>query len=124
MSYEARGRLLVKFDTQQVTEKFRKREFVLEMPNGNYTEQIKFQLTQDKCALLDDVKTGDELKVMFVLRGRPYTKNGETSYFTNIEAWRIDKASSDVAQIDPSIDDFAQDGPFMAGDGNDDGLPF
>ena len=94
MAYDAQGKLVEIFDEQQVSEKFRKREFVLEIPDGAYTQFIKFQLTQDKCNLLDQYKVGDEVKVAFNLSGKPFTKNGTTMYFTNLGAWRIEPASA------------------------------
>src|SRR5690349_14297119 len=93
MAYDAQGKLHEIFDEQQVSEKFRKREFVLEIPDGAYTQFIKFQLTQDKCSLLDQYKVGDEVKVAFNLSGKPFTKNGTTMYFTNLGAWRIEPVS-------------------------------
>ncbi len=93
MAYDAQGKLHEIFDEQQVSEKFKKREFVLEIPDGAYTQFIKFQLTQDKCNLLDQYKVGDEVKVAFNLSGKPFTKNGTTMYFTNLGAWRIEPAS-------------------------------
>ena len=93
MAYDAQGKLHEIFDEQQVSEKFKKREFVLEIPDGAYTQFIKFQLTQDKCSLLDQYKVGDEVKVAFNLSGKPFTKNGTTMYFTNLGAWRIEPAS-------------------------------
>lgn len=119
MSYEAKGKLSVIFDTQQLTEKFRKREFVLEIANGAYSEFIKFQLTQEKCSLLDGMSVGDEVKVSFVLRGRPYTKDGVTTYFTNLEVWRIEAAKS--AETPLPNEDF---GNFRLAPSNDDELPF
>ena len=94
MAYDAQGKLHEIFDEQQVSEKFKKREFVLEIPDGAYTQFIKFQLTQDKCNLLDQYKVGDEVKVAFNLSGKPFTKNGTTMYFTNLGAWRIEPASA------------------------------
>ncbi|KAA9345931.1 DUF3127 domain-containing protein [Adhaeribacter soli] len=93
MAYDAQGKLHEIFDEQQVSEKFRKREFVLEIPDGAYTQFIKFQLTQDKCNLLDQFNVGDEVKVAFNLSGKPFTKNGTTMYFTNLGAWRVEAAN-------------------------------
>ena len=93
MAYDVTGRLHDIFDEQQVSEKFRKREFVLEVQEGQYPEQIKFQLVQDKTSLIDAYKVGDEVKVTFNLRGRGFNKNGQMLYFTNLEAWRIEPAS-------------------------------
>ena len=90
MAYDVTGRLHEIFDEQQVSEKFRKREFVLEVQDGQYPEQIKFQMVQDKTALIEPYKVGDEVKVTFNLRGRGFNKNGQMLYFTNLEAWRIE----------------------------------
>lgn len=97
MSLESSGKLLEIFDEQQVSEKFKKREFVLEIPDGNYPQQVKFQLSQDKCSLLDQFKVGQEIKVQFNLQGKPFTKNGTTMYFTNLGAWRLEATNSGSA---------------------------
>jgi single-strand DNA-binding protein len=94
MSFEVQGRLHEVYDEAQVSEKFRKREFVLEIPDGSYTQYVKFQLTQDKCSVLDQYKVGDEVKVTFNLSGKPFTKNGTTMYFTNLSAWRVEGANA------------------------------
>lgn len=98
MSFDVQGRLHEIFDETQVSDKFRKREFVLEIPDGSYTQYAKFQLTQDKCSLLDSYKTGDEVKVAFNLSGKPFTKNGTTMYFTNLQAWRLEHANAGGGQ--------------------------
>jgi len=100
MSFEINGRLAEKFETQQVSDRFMKREFVLEIKSTSATgyefvDLIKFQSTQDKCALLDQVNVDDTVKVSFNLRGRKWEKDGQVSYFTNLEAWRIEKLSAE-----------------------------
>ena len=94
MAYDVTGRLHEIFDEQQVSEKFRKREFVLEVQDGQYPQHIKFQLTQDKVSLVESFKMGDEVKVTFDLRGRGFNKNGQMLYFTNLEAWKIEPGSA------------------------------
>lgn len=90
MSNQLTGKLIVKNETQQISDKFSKREFVIETQD-TYPQSILFQLTQDKCALLDNAKVGDTLTVSFNLRGRGWTNpQGETKYFNTIEAWRIE----------------------------------
>ena len=97
MSFDVQGRLHEVYDEAQVSDKFRKREFVLEIPDGSYTQYVKFQLTQDKCSVLDQYKVGDEVKVTFNLSGKPFTKNGTTMYFTNLSAWRVEGANAAAA---------------------------
>ncbi len=98
MSFEITGKLHEVYDEQQVSATFKKREFVLEIQDGNYAQYPKFELKQDKCSLLDSYKVGDEMKVAFNLSGRPYTKNNVTSYFTNLSAWRIESAAGGGSQ--------------------------
>jgi hypothetical protein len=97
MSFEIQGKLIEKYDAQQVTDRFRKREFVLETRDNvganEFVETIKFQLTQDRCDLIDSINVGDDLKVSFNIRGRRWEKNGQVSYFNNLEAWRIEAAA-------------------------------
>lgn len=91
MSFEVSGRLHADLGTRQVSERFRCRDFVLEIQDGNYPQFVKFQLTQDKCDLLDNYRVGEDLKVSFNLSGREsQDRNGNTTYFTNLTAWRVD----------------------------------
>lgn len=98
MNLEVTGKLLVKYDTQQVSEKFKKREFVLELAdeiNGNtYTNYAKMQLVQAKCDIIDRYNVGDQVKVSFNIKGSRYEKDGKESYFTNLDAWRIEAAGA------------------------------
>jgi single-strand DNA-binding protein len=92
MAYEATGILIVDKGTQQVSEKFRKREFVLEIQDGQYPQLVKFELAQDKCDLLNGFQLQTPITVTFDLRGRGYDKNGETLYFTSLAAWKVQSA--------------------------------
>jgi len=89
------GILKVKTEAQQVSDKFRKREFVLTDNSSQYPQHVSFQLTQDKCSLIDQYNVGDEIKVHFNLRGREWTSpKGEVKYFNTLEAWRIEGGNS------------------------------
>ena len=105
-SFDVSGKLIEKYDTQQITEKFKKREFIIECPkeiSGNvYHDYLKFQLTQDRVGLIEAMREGDMVKVHFNLRGSKYTskKDGSTGYITNLECWRLESASA--APVAPS----------------------
>ncbi len=100
MSLEVTGKLLVKYDTMQVSEKFKKREFVMELAeeiNGNiYTNFAKLQLVQNKCEIIDRFNTGDTIKVSFNIKGNSYVdkRDGQTKYITNLDAWRVEAATA------------------------------
>lgn len=89
--FKISGILKVKNDTVQVSEKFSKRDFVLTDNASMYPQDILFQLTQDKCSLLDAVQLGSTIEVSFNLRGREWTSpSGDVKYFNTLDAWRID----------------------------------
>ncbi len=98
MNLEITGKLVEKYDTQNVSDRFKKREFVLELVeevNGNpYTNYAKMQLVQNKCDILDRFNVGDTLRVNFNIKGNRYEKEGRTSYFSNLDAWRLEKADA------------------------------
>ena len=137
MSFEINGRLAEKFETQKVSDRFQKREFVLEVKSTGVTgyefvDFIKFQSTQDKCSLLDQFNIDDTVKVSFNLRGRKWEKDGQVSYFTNLEAWRIEKLSNEAGEPASEIplqnSEPGQDAPFPSNppenDSGFDDLPF
>ena len=78
MPYELSGKLLELFPTQEVSATFKKREFVVEKTETAsdrvFTDTIKFQLIQDRCALLDAYKVGDDVKVTFNIKGSKWEK--------------------------------------------------
>lgn len=84
------GVIIKIYHTHQVTDKFKKREFVIETQE-KYPQLILFQVTQNKCEDLDSQKIGSLVDVHFNLRGREYTPKGkeQPSYFSTIEAWKI-----------------------------------
>jgi len=91
---EVIGTIKAKFDTQRVSEKFQKREFVLTTEaNTPYPQHVSFQVTQDKCTVLDQFNEGDEVKVQFNLRGREWNGPQGIKYFNTLEAWRIERSS-------------------------------
>jgi hypothetical protein len=123
MSFEVLGKLHKKFDTESKTDTFQAREFVIEV-EGNYPQLIKFQLVQDRCSLVDDYEEGDMMNVHFDLRGREW--NGK--YFTNLNAWRIEKPSAAASTSEASSQPVGEDTFPAAGDeppaAADDDLPF
>jgi len=121
MSFELTGKLHRIFDTEQIKETFRKREFVVEKVDGQYPEFIKFQLVQDRTNLMDQYSEGDEVTVSFDLRGREW----QGKFFTNLQAWRVQSASGTQAPPPPANDPFPSEEPpqFSSGATKDD-LPF
>lgn len=108
MAFEITGRLIEKYETQTVSDKFKKREFVVEYrdnPNSSFTEMIKFQLTQERCNLIDQMSTGQEVRVFFNLRGRKWEKDGNVNYFTNLEGWKVELLSAQGSASSSTLPD-------------------
>jgi len=121
---EIKGKVHEVGATQQVSETFKKRDLIVEYAeNPTYPEYIRFEALQDKAALLDSFKAGDEVEVFFNLRGRPWTdKTGKTSYFNSLVIWRINAiAAGAPAAATPA---YAAPADVSNAPGEDDDLPF
>ena len=136
MNFELTGKIFEIYPTQQKTEKFKAREFVLEttkqVSDRDITDYVKFQATGDKCDVLNRYKTGDTVTIHFNIRGNRWEKDGKVSYFTNLDAWRIEgsQVTNDTAApykrnttYSSSVDCYSGGGD-RHGNGSDDMLPF
>jgi len=86
---EIKGKVAFIGEKQQVSDKFAKREFVLETAE-QYPQQILIQATNERCGILDKLALGQEVTASINLRGRKWTdKEGNDKYFNTIEAWKI-----------------------------------
>lgn len=96
MGLETTGTLHAIFDTKQVTERFKKREFVVQIAdNPEYPQYVLFQLTGNRCDAIEGFAKGDEVRVEFSLRGREWTSpKNEIKYFNSLDVWSIDKVGS------------------------------
>ena len=117
---EINGKIYRINEAQQVTERFRKREFVLELgDNSRYPQYVQFQLTGDRCEKIDGHEVGDQVKLEFSLRGREWTSpKGDVKFFNSLDVWSIDRADGSAARGDePPF-------PSAAPPGIDDDVPF
>jgi len=129
---EVKGKIIEINDTQQISDRFQKREFVIEYAeNPQYPEFVKFECIQDKVTMLDDYQVDDEVTVFFNLKGRKWTdRQGEVKYFNSLQAWRMQKESSSApagnaaASQNTSSGQQESDLPFSEDGGGEDDLPF
>ncbi len=120
------GSIKVVGKTQQVSEKFSKRELVINEPSGQYPQLIPIEFKQDKTGLLDGFNPGDEVSVTAYVDGREWTKDGVTKYFLSLSGNRIERAGAASGNVGarqsappPSVADM----PPVGGSDEDD-LPF
>lgn len=140
---EAIGILKAKYDTQKVSDRYQKREFILTTEgNTPYPQHVSFQLAQEKCGVLDAYNEGDELKVQFNLRGREWNGPQGIKYFNTLEAWRVEKsgtasstpatgaaqtntpAANNSAPATSTANNTASAPVFTSSEGDNDDLPF
>lgn len=102
MPFEITGKVIEISPVNQVSEKFKKREFVIEKKeNGNaglFIDYIKFQLTQDRCDIINESFMNEEVKVVFNIKGNRWERDGKVNYFTNLDAWKIERTPSQTGQ--------------------------
>lgn len=65
------------------------RKFVLTV-DEKYPQHIEFQTVKDNINTLDNFRPGDEVSIVFNIRGREWTSpQGDVKYFNTLEAWKI-----------------------------------
>jgi len=126
MAFEITGKIIEVLPVNQVSDKFRKREFVIEKKDTGgsavFIDYIKFQLVQDKCDLINESFLNEEVRIWFNLKGNKWERDGKINYFTNLDAWKIEKVSepgrnqsnqpqSPLEDMPPEIDELS-DLPF------------
>ena len=131
MNFTIKGKLTEKFDTQQVSDKFKKREFVIETveekgSGQRFVENIKFQLVNNNCSAIDAVSVGQEVEVQFNIKGKRFEKEGKVSYFNNLDAWKVTGDAKPTSAL-PANTDFEKQSNSVTSTPEDDGnsnLPF
>ena len=93
------GVLKVKGKEQKVSDRFKKREFVLTDNSPSYPQTILFQLTQDRCPLIENVNVGDEITVHFQLKGREWRKSpqDEPKFFNSLDVFKVERSTNNVS---------------------------
>jgi len=87
-------------DIQNVTEKFKKREVVIETGfDTEYPQMILVEFQQDGVHKLNGKTVGQLAKIHFNLKGRQWTDaNGVVKTFNKLHGWKVDNiGASDAA---------------------------
>ena len=91
---------------------FTKREFIIKTTDdGDYPQDIKFELVKDKTALIDKYNVGDKVTVWLNIRGREWNQR----YFVNLVAWKLEGAGTATAAPQATVtvqEDVNDDIPF------------
>lgn len=103
------GELILVKDTQVVTDKFQKREFVVKT-DEKYPQTILVELQGQNCDIIDAYNIGQNISVEINLRGRIWQNpQGEEKYFTTIVAWKVQPLNTTSQQSQQPSNSFVDD---------------
>ena len=111
-NFRLEGMIHERFDAVQVTETFRKREFILQVTrpgDSNNIDFIKFQCLQNRISLLDEIRVGNRVIVAFMVTGREWSNAEGKRYFTNLDC-------TDIDVLDPTSTEKDTPASFLAKD--------
>lgn len=93
---EVVGKIKLIRNIQVVSDKFQKREFIVET-NDQYPQLLQLELQGQNCDIIDAYKEGQEVSCSLNLRGRAWTNpQGEEKYFNTIVCWKIQPSNAPV----------------------------
>jgi hypothetical protein len=88
MEHKLKGKLILKSEPRQISDKFRVMDFVIQTPDERYPQSIQFQVMNDRIQEMDKFIIGEEVEVTFDHRGREY--NGK--YYNTLNAYKIESS--------------------------------
>ena len=125
---EYKGKVVKIMDETIVSEKFKKREFVVSDGHDQYPQTVIFEFHQDRTKELDAVKEGDDVNVFFNLRGREWKNpSGEIKYFNTLNAFKVNvlgQSENKPQQPAPRKNSNSTHPPASVAPSDDDSLPF
>lgn len=91
MENKIQGVLISIGATQQVSDKFSKRAFVIMIDaQTQYPNYIEFELQQDRCDMIDVYTVDQTIEVSYNHKGRQWVNpQGEVKTFNTLSCWKI-----------------------------------
>ena len=102
LKMKAKGTIYKIDETQNISEKFKKRDFVLEIKNNEaYVQKVMFTLILDKVDAINSYSVGDNVEVDFDLQGKEWTSpDGTVRFFNTLSVKQIAKSNDEsTAQV-------------------------
>ena len=121
--FKLQGTVKVVKSEEVISDKFKKREFVITDDSSMYPQDVSFQLAQDKCSLADGIKEGQQIEVYFNIRGREWTSpKGEVKYFNTLDCWKLQVLGESAGVPVATVENVAKGD--VSDDGSEPDLPF
>ena len=119
---------IYKIGTKEVkSEKFSKRDLILEVIEGEYKQYLSIQFSNSKCDLLDSFNIGSKVSVSINLKGRLWTGNDNIEKcFNTLEGWKIEAFTAEKKPLGNIEAAFQEESIKMMAEDDDEfeGLPF
>ena len=85
-------------DTVEVSEKFKKRGFVVETAD-QYPQTVYLETHQDNVSILDNVAEGEHVTAHLNIRGREWVNpEGVSKFFNTLVCWRLESGAADNSE--------------------------
>lgn len=79
-------------EEQTISDKFKKREIVIEESDTKFPNIVMLELTQDRTDMIDAYKVGEVITVEANVRCRQWTNpQDEVKHFVSLNVWKIQK---------------------------------
>lgn len=111
VTFEIVGTLIHKFDVQQITETFSKRDIVVRVDHEQYPQEVKLTCVGPAKSAVEHVPIGVDVVCHCELTGRSYQKktDGSTDWFTSVKCFVINQTGSGLS---PTKQQEIEDVPF------------
>jgi hypothetical protein len=88
LSFDLTGLIIAIDPVKTFPSGFYKRELVLDVADGQYSQSIKIEFLKDRADLLENFRAGQKVTIGVNLRGNEY----EQRYFNAVLGWKITSA--------------------------------
>jgi len=86
-------------DEQIISEKFKKREVIIDESDVKFPNVCMLEFTQDGTDMIDAYNVGEKVTVQVNVRCREWVNpQGESKYFTSLNAWKIERVEGEAPQ--------------------------
>lgn len=113
LTFQVEGKLIHKFEVQQISETFAKQSIVVRIDHDQYPQEVKLDVVGSAKNYLERLNVGAEVTCQCELTGRAYQRksDGETDWFTSVKCFGIANAGAGADYQFPKIQE-EKDVPF------------
>jgi len=115
LSFDLDGSIIAIDPVKEFPSGFYKRELILDVADGQYSQSIKIEFLKERADLLENFRAGQKVTIGVNLRGNEY----EQRYFNAVIGWKIANAEEE-----PPVKTTGQSRPVSRSQDDSDQIPF